>query len=82
VEKRLFLDRITLDAPDVSPRHVQGSAAIVAHLADSGLAFGDWATMTTGVTAHPAAVEFLVKLAFAHVLVDDLAKGSHDHNLY
>jgi hypothetical protein len=38
--------------------------------------------MTTGVTAHPAAVEFLVKLAFAHVLVDDLAKGSHDHNLY
>jgi hypothetical protein len=38
--------------------------------------------MTTGITAHSVAVEFLVEFAFAHVLVDDIAKGSHDHNLY
>jgi hypothetical protein len=78
VKKRLLLDRIALDAADISPGYVEGSAAIVAYLADSGLAFGDWATMTTGITAYPVAVEFLVKFAFAHVLVDDIAKGSHD----
>jgi hypothetical protein len=37
--------------------------------------------MTTGITAYPVAVKFLVKFAFAYVLVDDIAKGSHDQDL-
>jgi hypothetical protein len=30
--------------------------------------------MPAGITAHPIAVELLVKLAFLHVLVDDIAE--------
>ena len=78
VKEWLLFDGVTLGAGSVSPGDKECAAPVVADLADSGLAFGDWATMTTGITAYPVAVEFLVKFAFAHVLVDDIAKGSHD----
>src|ERR1700676_4062101 len=33
--------------------------------------------MPARITAHPIAVELLIKLAFAHLLVDDIAEGCH-----
>jgi hypothetical protein len=34
--------------------------------------------MTAGVTADAVAVELLVQVAFANVLVNDVAKGRHE----
>jgi hypothetical protein len=77
MKKRLLLDGIALYATDVSPRHIQCAAAVVTHLTDAGLPVRDGAAVAAGIAAHPIAVEFLVKLAFAHMLIDNIAKGGH-----
>ncbi len=82
MEERLLLDGIALHAAHISPGHVQSAAAVVANLADSGLPFRDGTAMAAGEAAKPIAVELFVKLAFACVLVDDIAEGGHRENLW
>jgi hypothetical protein len=38
--------------------------------------------MPAGITPHPIAVELLIKLAFPHLLVNDIAERSHRQSLY
>jgi len=78
VEEGLFLDGIALYTANIAPRHIQRTAAVVAHLADAGLAVGDRATMAAGITADTVAVELFVQLSFADVLVNDVAEGRHN----
>ena len=77
VKKRLLLHWIALHAADVSPGYIQLAAAIEANFADTELAFGNRAAMATGVAAHPVAIEFFVEIAFADILLEQLAEGSH-----
>src|SRR5271154_49853 len=79
VEEWLLLDGIALHSGGVSPRHVEGSAAVVADFADAGLTFGNGAAMTAGETADAVAFEFFVErgLRFADLLVEDVAEGGH-----
>src|SRR6266542_6447478 len=51
VEERLLLDRIALDAADVSPRNAQVSAAIEPHLAHADGPVGDRALVPARVAA-------------------------------
>jgi hypothetical protein len=77
VEERLLLDGIALGSGDVSPGHVEGSAAVIANLANAGLTIGDGATMSAGKTADAILVEPLVKLGigFADSLIENAAEG-------
>src|SRR5579872_3012647 len=77
VKERLLLDGITLHAADVSPRYIQRAAAVVPHFANAGLSLRDGAAMPACVTADAVAIKFLVKIAFAHLLVDNFAQCSH-----
>ena len=77
MKKRFLLNRIALDAADVSPRHIQSAAAVVAHLADAGLSFWDGAAMPAGITADATAVEFFVKVALTYLPVNDFVEGCH-----
>jgi hypothetical protein len=73
MKEGLFLDWIALDAAHIAPRDIEGSALVVADLANSGLLVRDLATMPTGKTPNPLAVELLVELTLANVFVNDLA---------
>jgi len=77
VEEGLFLDRIALYAAHVPPRDVESSAPVVTDFANAGLAVGDRATVSACVTTNTVAIEFLVEVTFAHLLVDDFTKGGH-----
>ncbi len=57
VEERLLLHRVALHAPDITPRNLQTSVAIEAHLADADGALGNRALMAAGVTTNPALVD-------------------------
>jgi len=72
VEERFFLDRVALHYTGVAPGNVQSPASVVANLADTRLALGDGAAVTTGKTADPVAVKSLVKLTLADILVNDI----------
>jgi len=52
VEERFLLDRIALDAADVAPRHLQGSAFVESNFADACTAGWDGALMTAGVATQ------------------------------
>jgi hypothetical protein len=60
-----------LHAGGITPGHIKRAAAVVADLANAGLAIGNWATVTAGKTADAVVVEFLVKrrVRFADSLV-------------
>ena len=77
MEEGLLFYGVALHTADVAPGDVQGSATVVANLADSGLTIRDRTAVPTGETAHPVAVKFLVKLALADVLVNDVTQGRH-----
>jgi hypothetical protein len=62
VIKGLLFDGIALRAGDVAPGHEQLTALVVSNLANSHLPIRYSAAMPARVTAHEAAVEFLVKL--------------------
>jgi len=66
-----------LHAGGVSPRNVEGAAAVVADFADAGLAFGDGAAVTAGKTAEAVVVEFLVEggVGLVDALIEDVAEG-------
>ena len=79
VKKRLLLDGIALRSGGVSPGDVELAAAVVADLADAGLAFGDGAAVAAGEAADAVVVELLVEscVGFADSLVEDGAEGGH-----
>src|SRR5580693_6768681 len=82
VKKRLLLNRIALHSADISPRHIQSAAAVVPHLANAGLSLRYRTAMPARITPYPIAIQLLVKLALANLLVNDIAKRSHQRNLY
>ena len=75
-------DRVALYSAGVAPGNVQGPASVIANLADTRLALWDWATVTTGKTAHAVAVESLVKFALADTFVNDIPQRRHTTQLY
>jgi hypothetical protein len=77
VKKRLLLDGIALHAAYVAPGNVEGATLVVANLANPGLALRNRTAVSTGVAVDTVAIELLVQLTFAHVLVDDLAQSGH-----
>src|SRR5713226_5280405 len=77
MEEGLFLDGVALDAADIAPWHNQGSALVVANLANPGLAIWDLATMPTGKAPHPVAVELFVEFALANVFMNDFVERTH-----
>ncbi len=77
MEEGFLFYGVALHTADIAPGNVQGSATVVANLANSGLAIRDRTAVPTGKTAHPVTVKFLVKLALADVLVDDIPQGRH-----
>jgi len=77
VEERFFFDRVALHYTGVAPGNVQGTASVVANLADARLALRDGAAVTTGKTAYPVAVKFLVEFALADILVNDIPQRKH-----
>jgi hypothetical protein len=78
VKERLFLDRIALDAGDVSPRDAQHPLIVVADFADADGAGWYRAIVSAGVTAEPAFVETFVDISLTSAGVQHLAQGSHD----
>jgi len=50
MEEGLFLDGVALDAADITPGHKQGSALVVANLANPRLAIWDLPAMPAGKT--------------------------------
>jgi len=79
VEEGLLLDRIALDATDVSPRNIKFAAAVIADLAYTSLAFGDGAGMSAGVAAEAIAVEGLdqFRSSLTDVTVQNVFEGWH-----
>jgi hypothetical protein len=79
VEEWFFLYRVALGPGGVSPGNVEFAAAIEADFADSGLAFGDRATVPAGETAEAVVVEYFVEggIGFAGFFVESGAEGRH-----
>src|SRR5712671_6253454 len=77
MEEGFFLYRVALDTANIAPGHKQRSAAVVANLANPGLAFWDLATVPAGKTPHPVAVELFVEFALANVFMNDFAQCTH-----
>src|SRR5580698_8982541 len=77
VKKRLLLNGIALYAAHITPRHVESSTLVVADFTDTGLAIGNGTAMAACVTADAVAVELLVQLAFADVLINDVTQSRH-----
>jgi len=57
MEEGFFLDRVALDAANIARGHKQRSAAVVANLANPGLALWDLAAVPAGETPHSVTVE-------------------------
>jgi hypothetical protein len=79
VEERFFLNRIALGAGCVSPGNIEGAAAVIANLANAGLAVGDGTAMAAGEATHAVVVELFVKtgISLANVFVENAAEGGH-----
>jgi hypothetical protein len=77
MEEGFFLYRVTLNAADIAPGHIQSSAPVVANLANSRLAVWDLATVSATKTPHPVAVELFIQLAFANVFMNDFVERTH-----
>jgi len=79
VKKWLLFDRIALRSRRVSPRRVERSTAVVADLADTGLAFGNGAAMAASEAADSILIELFVKtsIGLADSFVENGAQGGH-----
>ena len=77
MEERLFLDRIALDAADVSPRNAKTSGFVEPHLADADGAVGQRTAVAARVAAQAAVGENIVQLAFARFVRQDASKSRH-----
>jgi hypothetical protein len=65
VIERLLFDGIALHAGHIAPRHEQLAALVVPDLANAQLPIGYATAMATGITAHEATLDLLVKLTLA-----------------
>ena len=67
VEKRLLLNRVTLNSSDIAPGNVERATVIEANFADTGLSLGNRAAVAAGIAAHSIAIQLLPKsrVAFA-----------------
>jgi hypothetical protein len=83
MEERLLLDGIALHSSGVSPRDVEGAAAIEADFAHAGLALGNRAAVAARKTADAVVIKFFVEscVGLANSAVQDVAEGRH-RNLY
>jgi len=61
MEKRLLLDRATLNSGDIAPGNIERTAVIEANLADTGLSLGNRAAVAAGIAAHSIAIQLLPK---------------------
>jgi hypothetical protein len=77
MEERLLLNGIALNSANVSPGNVERAAAVVANLADSGLAVGNRTAMSARKTTHTITVKPLVKISFTNMFINDIAKRGH-----
>src|SRR5215467_12831369 len=79
VEERLLLDRITLHRGGISPGNEEFATAIEAHLAHSGLSFGNGTAMSARKAANAIVAEILDETGFglADSPVEDVAQGGH-----
>src|SRR6266498_3273487 len=81
MKERLLLDRIALDAADITPRHLEPSTLVEAHLAHADRAVGQGAAMPARVAAQPAVGKRLVQLTVARLARQDLSQGRHRTSL-
>jgi hypothetical protein len=77
VKERFFLDGVALHAANIAPGHVERSSLVVTYFADSGLALRDRTTVATCITADPIAVQLLVEIAFADLLIENFPQRGH-----
>src|SRR6202140_5942875 len=77
MEEGFFLDGVALDAADIAAGHKQGSALVVANLANPRLAIWDLATMPAGKPPHPVAVELFVEFPLTNVFMNDFSQCTH-----
>src|SRR6185437_15821194 len=77
VEERFLFDGIALHSAHVAPGDMEHAALVVAHFANAGLTVRNGTAVTTGVAAHPVAIQLLVQIAFTDILIDDVAQGGH-----
>src|SRR5438270_14070946 len=82
VKEGLLLDRVALHAAYVSPRHVQCPGLVVADFTHPRLALWNRTAVSAGVTTHAPAVNLLVEVSLADVLIQDVTKGTSHGNLY
>jgi len=83
MEERFFFDGIALRAGNVSPGGVEFAAAVIANFADSGLTFGDGATVAAGKAAQAVVVELFdeMRIGLADAVVEDCAESGHDGSM-
>jgi hypothetical protein len=79
VEEWFLLDWIALGSGGVSPGDIEGTSAVVADFADSGLAFGDGTAVSAGEAAQAVVIELFVEngIGFADLLVEKTAERGH-----
>jgi len=81
MKERLLFNRIALYSAHISPRHIEFAAFVEPYLADARLSLGDRAAVSAGVAAHPVAIDFLVQISLADVLIHEIAQGRHGEPL-
>ncbi len=83
MEEGLFLDGIALHPCGVSPGRVERAAAIEAHFADAGLAFGNRTAVTAGETPHAVVFEAFVErvVSLVDFFVEDVPQGGQSNLL-
>jgi hypothetical protein len=81
VEKRLLLDRVTLNSSNIAPGNVELATVIEANLADTGLSLGNRAAVAAGVAPYSIAIQLFPKsgVAFADAGVrsEDVVQRGH-----
>jgi hypothetical protein len=75
VEKRLLLNRITLNSSDISIGNVERATVIEANLADTGLSLRNRAAVAAGIAAYPIAIQLFPK---SRVAFSDAGVGGED----
>src|SRR5664280_2669529 len=79
VEEWFLFDGIALHPADVPPGHLEHSALVESHLANTGLSVGNGAAVSAREAAHTVAVKLLAQLrrSFPDFLLQDFLEVSH-----
>src|SRR3981081_3637842 len=85
VEKRLLLDRVTLNSSDVAVGNIERATVIETNLADTGLSLGNRTAVAAGIAAYSIAIQLFPKsrVAFADAGVrsEDVVQCGHGYIL-